>query len=173
MNDLAGLIRRQRKALGISQVELSHVSAVSLPTIQNVEAGKANPSLATLERLLAPLGLAIDVRPGKADWDTLAALGLPLSAVKPKKVRASAELLMTNIRLAVQELAGTVHRDGESERKREGLGALLLALKLQFPRFFKKHIAASPSIVNMLPRSLDGRIIKLTRLSERMLAEYL
>jgi transcriptional regulator with XRE-family HTH domain len=173
MNDLPGLIRRQRRAFGLSQVELSHLSGISLPTIQNVEAGRANPSLSILESLLAPLGLMIDIQSRKADWDALAALGLPLSAVKPKKVRPGAELLLANLRLAALELAGGAGRDGESERKREALGALLLALKLQFPRFFKKHIAPSPSIARMLPRSIDGRMIKLKRLAERRLSEYL
>lgn len=72
-------IRETRRLLGISQTALAVRAGVSLATVQNIEAGRANPSLSTLERLLAPLGLGLAVEPRQADWDALAAFGLPLT----------------------------------------------------------------------------------------------
>ena len=54
-------IRERRKALGISQRDLSEIAGVSLHTISDVESGKGNPTIATLGRILEPLGLVLSV----------------------------------------------------------------------------------------------------------------
>ncbi len=60
--DVGVVIRTRRRALRLSQRSLSELSGVSLHTISDVESGKGNPTLETLEQLLTPLGLELAVR---------------------------------------------------------------------------------------------------------------
>jgi len=57
--DLQSTIKTQRKALKISQEDLAQMADVGLATVKDIERGKANPSLATIIRLLEVLGLEI------------------------------------------------------------------------------------------------------------------
>jgi len=76
--DSASLLRESRTLQGLTQTELAHRSGVSLPTVQNLEAGRANPTLATLQAVLNALGLELSLEPRSADWDELALCGAPL-----------------------------------------------------------------------------------------------
>jgi len=102
-------IRKERKSLGLSQAELSRISGVSLPTIQNIERGVANPSLSTLQSLLKVLGLTLTVDNASVDWETLISCGLPMLQKQGVKVRASRRLLIESLRLALCDL----HRYGQ------------------------------------------------------------
>lgn len=65
MNDgtpIGERVRERRKALGISQRDLSELAGVSLHTLSDLESGKGNPTLATLERVLLPLGLVLSIQ---------------------------------------------------------------------------------------------------------------
>lgn len=55
-------IRERRKALGISQRDLSELAGVSLHTLSDIESGKGNPTLATLEGILTPLGMVLSIQ---------------------------------------------------------------------------------------------------------------
>jgi len=173
MNMVAAEIGRRRRELGLSQVALASSAGVSLATIQNVEAGRANPSLSTLRSLLAPLGFAVGLEPVAVDWDALAAHGLPLSALRDVSgVRPTPESLATLVRGAALELS----REGaarESERKIESFAALLLAIRNHFPTYFSKRFGRSPLVRSFLPDRLTGRIIKLYRIARAAVAEYL
>lgn len=57
--DLQSTIKTRRKALKISQEDLAQMAEVGLATVKDIERGKANPSLATIIRLLEVLGLEI------------------------------------------------------------------------------------------------------------------
>lgn len=57
--DLQSTIKTRRKALKISQEDLAQMAEVGLATVKDIERGKANPSLATITRLLEVLGLEI------------------------------------------------------------------------------------------------------------------
>ena len=59
---LSKAISIRRKALGISQNDLAEMSGVSLATIKNIERGAGNPSLETVEKILAVLGLEIQFK---------------------------------------------------------------------------------------------------------------
>lgn len=64
MNDgmpIGAGVRRRRKALGISQRDLSEISGVSVHTLSDIESGKGNPTVATLERILRPLGMVLSI----------------------------------------------------------------------------------------------------------------
>lgn len=57
--DLADTMKMRRKTLGISQQDLSEMSGVSLATIKDIERGKGNPSIATVQKILGILGMEI------------------------------------------------------------------------------------------------------------------
>ena len=57
--DLQSTIKTRRKALKISQEDLAQMADVGLATVKDIERGKANPSLATIIRLLEVLGLEL------------------------------------------------------------------------------------------------------------------
>ena len=56
---LGSTIAKRRKTLGIFQNDLAEMSGVSLATIKNIERGKGNPSLKTVEKILTVLGLEL------------------------------------------------------------------------------------------------------------------
>ena len=57
--NLAEAIKSRRKLLSISQADLAEMSEVSPATIKNIERGKGNPSIETLEKLFEVLGMEI------------------------------------------------------------------------------------------------------------------
>ena len=58
----SALIRQRRENLKLPQMELAVQAGVSLPSIQNMEAGRAKPSLKTLEKVLQCLGMELEFR---------------------------------------------------------------------------------------------------------------
>ena len=63
--NMGEIIRARRDALGIDQRTLSEISEVAVHTLSNIEAGHGNPTVKSLEKVLAALGmeLRIDVQP--------------------------------------------------------------------------------------------------------------
>lgn len=59
MNKFFRDIAARRESLGLSQKDLSEMSEVSLRTINAIENGNANPSLAVLCKILETLGLKL------------------------------------------------------------------------------------------------------------------
>jgi transcriptional regulator with XRE-family HTH domain len=66
----AALIREARRRAGLTQQELAARSGTSQPTLSTYESGRKDPSVATLERLLAATGaqLAVKRDPAAASW---------------------------------------------------------------------------------------------------------
>ena len=54
---LTDTIKERRSQLKISQSDLAEMANVSLATVKNIERGKGNPSLQTVEKILAVLGM--------------------------------------------------------------------------------------------------------------------
>ncbi|MBQ1049989.1 helix-turn-helix transcriptional regulator [Micromonospora sp. C51] len=54
---IAGLVRRARRIVGLSQLRMARFAKVAPSTVARVEAGSLTPSLAVLERLLGAAGL--------------------------------------------------------------------------------------------------------------------
>lgn len=52
-----------RNACGFSQKQLSELSGVSQPVIARMEKGTTSPQVSTLEKVLRPLGLKLDIVP--------------------------------------------------------------------------------------------------------------
>ena len=145
---------------------------MSRATLQNLEAGRANPSLGTLLAVLDVLGLDLECREQPADWDALCALGLPLLAREARSVERSPEVLARHLHCAVAEVSDSTVRPGEG-RRRDAVRALLLAMRDHFPRAFRGHLARVVRFSGILEDPWTGREIKLTRLARRTLAEYL
>lgn len=59
---LSDIIKERRAKLYLSQADLAEMTGVSLATVKDIERGKGNPSLRTVEKLLEVLGLEIVFR---------------------------------------------------------------------------------------------------------------
>ena len=55
--DIAANIKKRRRRLGISQQDLAEFAEVGIATVKDIERGKGNPSLQTLQKILTVLGL--------------------------------------------------------------------------------------------------------------------
>ncbi|AII51632.1 helix-turn-helix domain-containing protein [Hymenobacter sp. APR13] len=62
ISELAEEVRQQRQLLGMTQMELAEVAAVSLRSVKLLEAGQANPTFKQLNQLLDALGLQLIIR---------------------------------------------------------------------------------------------------------------
>lgn len=60
--EIGRLIRKRRMSLRINQRALSEIAGISVHTLSNVEAGKGNPTVAVLERVLNALGMELRVQ---------------------------------------------------------------------------------------------------------------
>lgn len=60
--NIAADIKKRRMRLGISQQDLAEFSGVGISTVKDIERGKGNPSLQTLQKLLEVLGLEMTLR---------------------------------------------------------------------------------------------------------------
>ncbi|MDE7403140.1 MAG: helix-turn-helix domain-containing protein [Muribaculaceae bacterium] len=54
-------IKKRRQGLRLTQQALADMSGISVRRIKSIESNDANPSLATIEKLLQPLGLQLEV----------------------------------------------------------------------------------------------------------------
>jgi len=60
--DLQKTMKERRKTLSLSQRDLAEMSELSLATIKDIERGKGNPSIGTVEKILDVLGMEIVYR---------------------------------------------------------------------------------------------------------------
>lgn len=56
------MVRRRRISLHIDQRALSEIAGIAVHTLSNIEAGKANPTVVTLDRLLNALGMELRIQ---------------------------------------------------------------------------------------------------------------
>jgi len=62
METTGELVRKRRAVLGIDQRDLARISGVSIHTISDMEAGKGNPTVTTLARILDAVGMELHVQ---------------------------------------------------------------------------------------------------------------
>lgn len=60
--EFSSTVKDRRTRLKITQSDLAEMSGVSLATVKDIERGKGNPSLQTVEKILAVLGLEMVFR---------------------------------------------------------------------------------------------------------------
>lgn len=59
---IAQTIKERRTKLKVSQIDLAEISDVSIATIKNIERGKGNPSLETMEKIADALGMELTLQ---------------------------------------------------------------------------------------------------------------
>ena len=62
---MADTIKRLRTSRKLTQTELARLSGVPFSTINRIERGVANPTLLTLDRVLAVFGLKLSTEGGR------------------------------------------------------------------------------------------------------------
>lgn len=60
--DIKDVMKSRREALQLSQQDLAEMATVSLATINDIERGKGNPSLSTVQKILEVLGMEIEYK---------------------------------------------------------------------------------------------------------------
>lgn len=102
MGSWAGnLIKLARLKSGLSQQELARRAATSQSTIAAYEAGRKQPTVPTLERIIKAAGL--DLRIGLAPYDDHDDWVKRYEAALPKRVRQRARKQREELRAAGQE----------------------------------------------------------------------
>lgn len=62
VKDTGELMKKRRAALGIDQRTLSEISGIAVHTLSNIEAGKGNPTVETLDRVLHAMGMELRIQ---------------------------------------------------------------------------------------------------------------
>ena len=62
VKDTGELMKKRRAALGIDQRTLSEISGIAVHTLSNIEAGKGNPTVDTLDRVLHAMGMELRIQ---------------------------------------------------------------------------------------------------------------
>ena len=123
-----------RKARGLSQSEVASRARTSLATIQNIEAGRANPSLETVERIFKILGLRLVIQDAPPAWDRLISLGVPLVANDSVSIRPDRELLRVELSKLSADSIDTI----TDTREKSALVSWLKALHDHYPLFWNR-----------------------------------
>lgn len=69
LKEIGVLIKQRRTFLNLKQDDLSEMSNVSNKTIQQIEMGKANPSVKVLSKILYVLGMEVGISIKKPEID--------------------------------------------------------------------------------------------------------
>ena len=154
----------------LSQVKLAHESGVSLPTIQNIEAGKANPTIEVIEKLLHVFGLQYQVLTPEFDPERAAAFGVPLLS------HDSHHQMLVNkntLKIEARKWLHSLMEQKLSERDKLAVIAFLKAIKDHYPSFYEHEISTSFYDQLIQQHVKDGRVIKLRRIALSNVSQYL
>ncbi len=66
--ELREIMKRRREFLEITQLDLAEMAQVGLATVKDIERGKGNPSLSTVNKILEILGMEIVYRVRQPRW---------------------------------------------------------------------------------------------------------
>jgi predicted transcriptional regulator len=58
--ELRETMKKRREELRISQLDLAEMAGISLASVKDIERGKANPTLSTVQKILMVLGMEIE-----------------------------------------------------------------------------------------------------------------
>ena len=155
MRRIVDQIVSRRRLLGLTQTQLAGFSALSLPTIQNIEGRKANPSWTAVVRIMGVLGLELEWVPFRGSSQLLNQL-LPWHEcpIPPKcldKSRAELDYLDQEshyffVSLKLNWLAHEDTGDFDDENKsseKVQLLCILKAIERYFPSVFDRELKAS------------------------------
>jgi len=155
---------QKRKSLGLSQVSLATLARISLPTLQNIEAGKANPSWDVVTKLSKALKIKITLESEEIDWALIGSLGVPMMSEKPIK-RQFSEAAESELKRAFFEIFKL--NKPLPERDLEALIAYAMALRDHEPTYFKtfKKFVSEAELNKKIKQMNFGRLIKLRRIA--------
>lgn len=162
-------IKSLRKDLGLTQVEFAVQSGISLPTLQNIEAGKANPSLDILQKILTTLGMELRAQAPTFDIDKAVLLGVPLVI---NRTVISSRPTKAMLRLEARKWVHYFKNNIFSEREQHAIVSFLCALKDHWPTDFKEIDCPIFAKKIKLFKN-NGHVIKLRRISISNLSKYL
>lgn len=60
--ELKDVMKQRREFFSLTQLDLAEMAQVGLATVKDIERGKGNPSLRTVNKILEVLGIEIDYR---------------------------------------------------------------------------------------------------------------
>ncbi|HEY8270814.1 MAG TPA: helix-turn-helix transcriptional regulator [Pseudobdellovibrionaceae bacterium] len=172
------IIRIKRNDLGLSQSQLAHEAGVSLPTIQNIEAGKANLSQSSLEQILEVLGLKLQVVAVGLDWNKVVQLGVPLTGVN--EMTSDFPVDIKNFVSRLDEFLKTLSLKKEemlkSSRNWEAFTAFLWALDTHYGKILRRlrYVKKAKFILSQNLEIFElGRLIKLRRIALANVGSFL
>lgn len=172
---ISKIIKNTRISVGLSQQKLAEKAGLSIATIQNLEAGKGNPTLEVVESLSNILNFNIEFLPQKTDWESLCYYGLGLASeddqmIKSKKLRNKYKLKELLISACLEIKNSKVIVD--KSRYVVSVESLIFAIKNHYSKFFSENLNL-PIIKEFLPKELTGKHLKLYRYSKNILGLYL
>lgn len=162
------VLKKARQDRGLTQSELAGKASLSLATIQNLEAGRANPEFATLEKLVEILGFEIRLVSKKLDLNGLIAHGMPLLSEGRTNLRPERMSLFRNL----AEVGGQLDQL-PSGRESEALQGLLLAIRDHYPSIWGEVDGRVKTWFSKRGPDKSFQLVKLRRMALSRLAEYL
>lgn len=173
---LSELIKNARSQIGLSQFSLAATAEVSLPTIQNIEAGKANPSLEVIIKLFKVLKIEMQFKPERINWDCLIQGGVPLISSNHSNFSnnpSSKEDFEMELKRAYSFLTNPhLMTEDEAPRNWEALIAYFWALSSHYPKSFAKIFKTPFSIESYIKIYSYNKLIKLRRLALSQIKNY-
>lgn len=167
MLQLSKKLKEHRKELRISQSALAQAASISLATLQNIEAGKANPSFKTLETLFNALGLTVEIKAQRLDLSRWISYGLPLLETEnDKSFQPTREKFLRDFSLIKKS---QLSRASLSDRELKSLVSFFSALNDHYPSLGKKN----KSVLEWLQKNNSLISPKLRRISLQNMAIYL
>ena|SRR3989338_6913916 len=168
--NVSSWIKEKRKAMGYTQMKLATLAGVSLPTIQNLELGKGNPTLEILKKIGVSLNTSFQWTSQEPQWELLEKCGLPIHLVSSKdKTKITPFELAAQLKLAIH-LCTQKHIE---ERLKEAVAALTWAIQHYYPTYYSYCLESreTKSLLEKYP--LKGRISKLMKLAASGIAGIL
>lgn len=162
MSTLNRVIKQARLAKRISQAELAVKAGVGVATLQNIEAGRGNPSYSTILALLKVLSVEIEFKqqnPNKAV--DLSVLGCPLLSRGIPEIGPSRQDVIQEMRA----LDPSLLRPG---REKTAVAAWLSAIQSHFPSVWEEAPMSTRAWLQNQQISPKLRRIALAKLAEFM-----
>lgn len=149
-------LRNLRIKNGLTQSTLAQLSGVSLPTIQNIEAGKANPSILVLEKILTTLGAQLKIEIKPLDYDLLTLFNMNLSEFKQIDLKST--LLNIENKCDFKKISG---------RELDLFAALYSALFDHYPQWLRQNklsLSLNSRVRLLIKKTEPNRLIKFRRI---------
>jgi transcriptional regulator with XRE-family HTH domain len=160
-------MRERRQEQGLSQQKLAQKAGVSLATIQNLEAGKGNPELFTVQSIASALSLDLELTSKKIKIEELVELGIPLFSKEGAiPLRQHSDSLVDRL----SHLGPSLKDISPQSREGKAIASYFCALQDHYPSIWNQ---VGLEVRAWLSKNLKNISPKLRRLSLRILSEIL